>query len=240
MTQFIWPSGVLPGGVIQTRDLAAERTPWIELGWPGLEPKRPCLDVFIFDSSGSVIAPQGTDPVGNRFEEAKRALKLVADWTFTDRSKVAVLHFDHPQGASEMVALSDRRLVRRLEHSLRNPGGPGSSNLRPSLAELERLASMHPDHDVRGLIFSDFELLDDNVSEVFSRLLAFPGHIHAVVLGGQVPPDLVDAQNVTVTPLSPDDPPGAFAAAIHRSLTATRRGRRYSVRHETTGKQVLL
>ncbi|WP_375384004.1 vWA domain-containing protein [uncultured Microbacterium sp.] len=239
MTLFIQPSGVLPGGVIQTRDFPAHREPWVELGWPGLEPKRPCLDVFIFDSSGSVIAPQGTDPVGNRFAEAARAIRLTANWSFTDRSKVAVLHFDDPVGASGVVALNDRHLMRRLERSLQNPRGSGISDLRPSLLAMERLAAAHSDHDVRATIFSDFELTDDNVSELFSQLLAFPGLVHAVILGGQVPPDLIDAENVTITPLNPDDPPGAFAAAIHRSLTATRRGRRHSVLHGSTGNEVL-
>jgi hypothetical protein len=63
--------------------------------------------------------------------------------------------------------------------------------------------------------------------------------VHAVVLGGVTPPDLEAADAVTVTQLSPGDPPGAFAAAIHRSLTATRRASRYSVLHTPTGTQVL-
>jgi hypothetical protein len=239
MTPYIHPTGVLPGGVLPVRDFPAEREPWIELGWPGLEPKLPCLDIFIFDDSGSVIAPQGKDPVGNRFKEAEKAIGLVADWTMTSRSKVAVLHFDHPHGTSGVVPLNDRHLTQKLSPALSNPGGAGTSDLLPSLIELERLAAAHPDHDVRATIFSDFELTDTDPSEVFSRLLRLPGQVHAVVLGGRVPPDLVDAPNVTVTPLSPEDPPGAFAAAIHRTMTATRRGRRYSVLHGKAGKEVL-
>lgn len=239
MTPLIRPSGVLPGGVLPVRDFPAEREPWIELGWPGLEPKRPCLDILVFDDSGSVIAPQGNDPVGNRFKEAAKAIGLVADWTLTNRSKVAVLHFDHPHGASGVVSLTDRHLMRRLGPSLRNPGGPGTSDLLPSLLEIERLAEAHSGHDVRATIFSDFELTDTDPSGVVSRLLAFPGQVHAVVLGGGAPPDLVNAPNITVTALSPENPPGAFAAAIHRSLTETRRGRRFSVLHGAAGKEVL-
>ncbi len=239
MTPYIHPSGVLFGGVLPVRDFPDEREPWIELGWPGLEPKLPCLDILVFDDSGSVVAPQGNDPVGNRFREAAKAIGLVADWTMTSRSKVAVLHFDHPHGASGLVSLNDRHLERRLAPSLKNPSGPGTSDLLPSLVELERLAKAHPDHDVRTTIFSDFELTDTDPSAVLSRVVRVPGRVHAVVLGGVVPPDLVDAPNVTVTPLSPEDPPGAFAAAIHRSLTASRRGRRYSVLHGPAGKAVL-
>jgi len=240
VTRYIQRSGVLPGGVIPVRDFPVERQPWIELGWPGIEHKRPCLVVVDFDDSGSVIAPQGNDPIGNRFEEARRAIRLVADWTYSGRSKVAVLHFDHPMGASGVVALNDRRLQSRLDPSLRTPRGFGTSNLLSSLIEMERIAATHPDHDIIGTIVSDFELTDTDPSEVFSRLRAFPGRIHAVVLGGHVPPDLENAENITTTPLSPGDPPGAFAAALHRSLTATRRAARQSLLHGPNGKQVLL
>lgn len=239
MNPHVVSSGVLRGGVLPLRAEKTVRDPFVELGWPGLEPKDPCLDVFIFDSSGSVVAPLGNDPVGNRFEEASKAIALVAQWSFTDRSKVAILHFDHPAGASNVVPLNDRLLKRKLSPYLGNPGGMGTSDLLPSLVELERLAAEHPDHDVRATIFSDFELTDARPEEVFARLGAFPGSIHAVVLGGQVPPDLVQ-DNITVTPLSPSDAPGTFAAALLRSMTATRRAARYSVLHAPHGgKQVL-
>lgn len=233
MTPYIQPSRLLPGGVIAVRDFPRHRAPSIELGWPGLEPKRPCLVIVTFDDSGSVAAPHGTDPVGNRFVEAKKAIQLVADWTYTTRSKIAVLHFDHPHGASGVRVLNDEHVVRRLEPALRSPNGVGSSNLLPSLDEMERLAAAHPDHDIIATIVSDFELTDDDPAEVFSRLRAFPGHIHAVVLGGSTPPDLMDTGTITVTPLSAGDPPGAFAAALHRSLTATRRAARHSVLHDS-------
>jgi hypothetical protein len=104
---------------------------------------------------------------------------------------------------------------------------------------MEQLAAAHPGHDLVGVIVSDFELSDFDPSEVFTRLRAFPGRIHAVVLGGNVPPDLVAADNITVTPLSAGDAPGAFAAALHRSLTATRVAARHSLLHGAHGKQVL-
>lgn len=239
MTPHIASSHVLPGGVLQLTTERTVREPYVELGWPGLEPKRPCLDVFCFDSSGSVIAPLGNDPVGNRFGEATRAIRLVAQWTYSSRSKVAVIHFDHPSGASGVVALNDRQLLRKLGPSLGNPGGSGTSDLLPSLIEIEQLASAHPDHDVRATIFSDFELTDGHPSEVFTRLAEFPGTVHAVVLGGNVPPDLIHADTITVTTLTPSDAPGTFAAALLRSLTATRRSARYSVLHTPHGNQVL-
>lgn len=239
MTPYIQPSGLLPGGVLPLRTERTIREPYVELGWPGLDPKRPCLDILIFDDSGSIMAPHGADPVGNRFEEARRAIKLVASWATSDRSKIAILHFDHPHGSSGVVALNDRQLGKKLDASLQSPGGIGISDLGPSQAEAERLAAAHPDHDLRLTQFTDYELSDVDPAAMLSRVTSFPGHVHAVVLGGVTPPDLEAADNVTVTPLSPGDPPGAFAAAIHRSLTSTRRASRYSVLHTPHGKHVL-
>lgn len=240
MTPYLQPSWILPGGIIAVRDYPAVQEPYVELGFPGLDPAEPCLDIYSFDSSGSVTAPQGNDPVGNRFVEATRAIKLVASWSHSSRSKIALLHFDHPRGASGVHPLNDKQLMHRLKPSLRVPPlSVGTSDLEPSLSAAERLAAAHPDHNVRFTVFSDFELTDVDPSGVISRLVAFPGRVHAVVLGGSPPLDLV-ADTITITPITPQDAPGTFAAAIHRSLTATRRGRRYSVLHTPRGgKQVL-
>lgn len=240
MTPYIQPSRVLPGGILAVRDFPMERAPWIELGWPGLDPKLPCLDIFLFDDSGSVTSPQGNDPVGGRFREAAKAIQLVADWTISSRSKIAVLHFDHPAGSSGVHALNEKHLLRRLKPSLGIPtGGFGTSDLGPSLDAAEQLAHQHPDSDRRLTVFSDFELTDQNPTEVFSRLVSFPGHVHAVALGGNPPLDLHDESNIGITPISAQDPPGSFAAALHRSLTATRRASRYSVLHGSGRKELL-
>lgn len=209
-----------------------EKEPWVELGWPGIDPVRPSLDILGFDHSGSVTAVGGTDPIGNRFREAGRAIKVVQAWTMTRRTKVAVVHFDQPSlGDSGVVTLSSPGALIRLHASLRVPlGAAGTSDLSPSLTTAEKLVAAHPDHDVRLTVLSDFALTDADPSDVFERLTGFLGHVHAVVLGAQPPGDLY-GENVTITRLQHGDPPGALAAAIHRSLTATRRGRRLSLIH---------
>lgn len=239
MTPHLHPAGILPGSILPLRAERFERTPWIELGWPGLDPRRPCLDILIFDDSGSIMAPHGADPVGNRYGEAKQAIKLVASWATSNRSKIAILHFDHPHGASGVVTLNNRHLGSKLASSLRPAGGRGTSDLDPSLSEALRLADAHPDHDMRLTAFSDFELTDPDPATALSKLAGFPGQVHAVVLGGEAPLDLNTAHTITVTPLGVGDPPGTFAAAIHRSLTATRRAARYSVLHTPHGREVL-
>lgn len=234
MTPSLQPPHLRPGGLLPTpfRARTREKEPWVELGWPGFDPVRPSLDILDFDDSGSVITPGGTDPIGNRFREARKALSVVQTWTFTSRSKAAVLHFDQPcSGTSGVMSLNNWRIDEALDRSLRVPrDGAGTSDLLPSLAEAERLAAGHPDHDVRFTILSDFQLADDDPADVLARLVAFPGEVHAVILNADAPPDLV-GPNISITRLAHGDPPGALAAAIHRSLTATRRGRRVSLLH---------
>lgn len=223
------PTGLLP---VPVTVYGRESEPWIELGWPGLDPVQPSLDILAFDHSGSVTAPGGTDPIGNRFREARHAIRIVQAWSHSRRPKVAVLHFDQPStGDSGVFALTDRTAAMKLGASLRvPPGTAGTSDLGPCLAVAERLAAQYSGHTVRLTILSDFQITDDDPDAVFARLASFPGQVHAVLLNAEAPPDLV-GENITLTQVGYDDPPGALAAAIHRSLTATRRGRRLSVRH---------
>jgi hypothetical protein len=223
------PGGLAPVAVIRTEE---GKEYWVDLGWPGLDPARPSIDIFDLDHSGSVTSIGGTDPIGNRFREAGRAIDGVAAWCVTKRSKGVVIHFDQPsRGNTPVLTLNDPGSVRRLKHALRVPDGArGTSDLSPSLATAEEIATAYPDHDIRLTILSDFELTDTDPSDVFARLGAFPGEVHAVVLNAEPPVDL-RGENITITRLKYSDPPGALAAAIHRSLTATRRGRRLSPKH---------
>lgn len=211
---------------------------FLELGWPGIDPIRPCIDALNFDHSGSVVAVGGNDPIGNRFREAEQAIKVVRAWTPTKRAKVAVIHFDQPSTCdSGVITLSSRAALNRLNGALLVPrDAAGSSALSPSLAQAEDLITIYPDHDVRLTIMSDFELTDTDPLAVFERLAAFPGKVHAVVLNAEPPAALV-GDNITVTRIKYGDPPGALAAAIHQSLTDTRRGRRLSRLHVNRGER---
>jgi len=196
--------------------------------YPGLDPRRPSLDLAVFDNSASITA--SNDPVGNRFEEVRRAVKIVAAQCQSSASKVAVIHFDQPsRGDSGIVALNSPFATTRLGFALQVPNGAnGSSEMGDSLAKAERLASRYPDHDVRLTILSDFQLMDD--ASIFDRLRSFPGQVHAVVLEADPPLELY-GDNITLTKVLARDPVGAVAAALHRSLTATRPGRRLSAVH---------
>lgn len=235
MTPRIQPPRLQPAGLLPVPVTVYGRErgePWFELGFPGLDPVRPSLDILCFDHSGSVVAPGGTDPIGRRFLEAKQAIRIVQAWTYTSRPKVAVIHFDQPSaGNSGAVPLNSTHAGRQLAAALKVPiDAAGSSNLAPSLTVAEELAKAHPDHDVRFTILSDFQITDLDPENVFKRLADFPGQVHAVLLNAPAPPDLA-GENITITEIAHGDAPGALSAAIHRSLTATRRGRRLSVLH---------
>lgn len=59
------------------------------------------------------------------------------------------------------------------------------------------LAEAHPNHQVTLVVFSDFRLFAPEPLRVLAELAAFPGQVHAVVLG-DTSVDLADG-NVTVT-----------------------------------------
>ncbi len=224
MTKHIHPSG-LQQTVMQGHAYdRARREAEFRLGWPGFDSLRPSLDILSFDHSGSVTAPGGTDPIGNRFREAAQAIDSVRKWTTTNRPKVAVIHFDQPSGGnSGIVRLRSRGSMRRINESLSQPpDAVGTSDLAPSLTEAEKLAAQCVDHDVRLTIFSDFALTDHNTDAVYERLAMFPGRVHAVVLNIEPPPQL-RAPRTSVTRVNHQDTPGALAEALRQSLIVNRR-----------------
>lgn len=194
------------------------------LGDAGRCSGHPTLVITVFDNSGSVTSPAGSDPVSNRYEEARQAFRAVARRCRCGRCLGAVLHFDLV-GAVPPTPLT-RRLMSRLETGLRVPaGGAGCSLLGPSLAQAYEIAQQHPEHQTTLVVLSDFELFDPKPTQLLSSLASFPGDVHAVVLGGRER-DGADDPRIQVTPIRRDDPPGALARTVFASLTAHRPGRR--------------
>lgn len=193
------------------------------LGSPGWPSKEPTLFMAIFDNSGSVVAPTGTDPLSNRFEEVAHAFSVVAR-RGARHELGAVVHFDTPSsGEVGPVPITKYGMV-KLRRGLRPPpDGRGSSALLPSVRRAIELAEAYPEHKVTLVVLSDFQLLDPVPAQALAELAAFPGDVHAVVLGGRLP-DGVLADRITVTPVRTDDPPGAVARALFASLTTHRRG----------------
>lgn len=231
-------SAILHHSALQPARLRADARPpgrregsRIRLGWPGLDPTTPCLDILIFDDSWSLAAPNGNDPVGNRYAEATIAVTTLARWMRTGRQKIAILHFDHPR----VPVVGPRRLDRRNDlqgilAALSTPdGGIGSSELTPAMMAANRLAEQHPDHTTRCTVFSDFELTDRSAAQPYDELCRFPGRVHAVALNADPPDALTGIPNVTVTQVGSDDPPGMLAAALMHSLATGRRGARNPV-----------
>jgi hypothetical protein len=205
-----------------------------DLGDPGRPPEYPTLLIVIADDSGSVIAPAGTDPLSNRYEEARRAFKVVARHGRTHELG-AVIHFDTPTSSDVLAAELTRRGLRQLTTGLRvPPDAAGASVLGPSLHEAVRLARAYPEHRTSLLVLSDFQLFDPDLGAVLAELAAFPGDIHAVVLGALLPEGLLD-QRVHITQIGYDDQPGAVARAVFVSLTIHRPARRLQVAQGPAG-----
>jgi hypothetical protein len=220
------PARLLPGHLLGR---AAPTTttppePIYTLGRIGQPSTVPTLVIADFDNSGSVTSPSGTDPLSNRFAEVDRAFFTVAK-KGARHELGAVLHFDTPSsGEVEPVPIT-RSGMAQLRRGLSVPSdGAGSSWLGPSLRRAEQLASAHPGHDVTLVVLSDFYLLDADRPAVMAELAAFPGTVHAVVLGGHKVTDM--PAQVSVTNIGRDDPPGAVAKALFASLTRHRPGSR--------------
>jgi hypothetical protein len=194
------------------------------LGDPGRPATVPTLLIADFDNSGSVISPKGTDPLSNRFTEVAHAFAVVAR-KGSNNELGMVLHFDTTGSDVGPVPIT-RRGLRVLRKGLHvPPDGRGSSELAPSLHRAVEIAEAHPDHHATLVVLSDFQLLDADPVQALSDLSAFPGQVHAVVLGVRVPAAVLD-ERITVTHVGRNDPPGAVARALFASLTTHRPGSR--------------
>jgi len=227
----VTPRRLLPGALLPSRLLSTVhatsggpiRSPEADyaLDDPGWPAEVPTLLIAIFDDSGSVISPSGTDPLANRFAEVRHAFSVVAR-RGSRHELGAVLHFDTPsRGEVGPVSLTRRGLL-VLRWGLRVPAdSAGSSELAPSLHRAIEIAGGHPEHKATLVVLSDFELLDPEPDRVLAKLTAFPGQVHAVVLGSRLPVGVLD-ERITVTRIRQHDPPGAVARAVLASLTTYR------------------
>jgi hypothetical protein len=226
--QRLLPCSLLPGRLLgDALPNTAPRPagPGYTLGQPGRPAKVRTLLVAIFDNSGSVTWPAGTDPLSNRFAEVDRAFSLVAR-RGAQHELGAVLHFDTPSSGEVGPLPITRSGMKRLRQGLRiPPDGAGSSRLGPSLHRAAEIAQAHPDHEVTLVVLSDFQLFDTDPSTVLAMLAAFPGTVHAVVLGS-LKDAAIPTGSVTVTCVRQGDTPGAVAKAVFASLTRHRPGSR--------------
>jgi len=197
------------------------------LGNPGRPSPVPTLLIALFDNSGSVTSPGGTDPLSNRYAEVTKAFAVVAR-KGSPRELGAIIHFDTPSsGEAGPVPITRTGFV-KLRTGLRPPpDGAGSSELGPSLRRAVEIAKAHSDHEATLIVLSDLQLFDPEPAEVLSDLAAFPGEVHAVVLGRQLPAGVLD-ERITVTPIDQDSRPGAVARALFSSLVTHRPGSQVS------------
>lgn len=193
------------------------------LGDPGRPAQVSTLLVVISDDSNSVAGVGGSDPLSNRYEEMVAAFSLVAR-RGSSHEMGAVLHFDSPAPNDVPLLPIRRRTLPQLRRGLSLvPGATGSSELGPALRRAVSLAEAHPRHESTLVVLSDFLLLDSDPARAFADLAAFPGSVHAVVLGDFVRADFFD-NKVIVTRIRPGDLPGTVARALFASLVTHRPG----------------
>jgi hypothetical protein len=214
-------SSQLLGGIAVPSNWSEPPTVGYDLGDPGRPSEVPTLLITDFDNSGSVICHGGTDPLSNRFAEATRAFSVVAR-KGSRHELGAVVHFDTPTSGDVGPVPLTRLGLLTLRRGLRvPPDGAGSSELTPSLRRAVEIAETRPGYAATLVVLSDFQLLDREPSQVLSDLAAFPGDVHAVVLGGYLPAGVLD-DRIIVTRVQREDPPGAVARAVFASLMTHR------------------
>jgi len=197
--------------------------------------KAPRAFCFIADDSPSVTDGTGTDPLANRYREARAAFRALARACTCGRCMGAVLHFDLV-GGTGVIPVRDSPpgfrhwrgiLSPQLDTALAMPiDAMGTSKLGRSLDKALVLLAGHPDHRKVLIVASDFELFDDDPAEVISRLDGFAhnqGSVHAVVLGRPVP-DGVLAPPIQTQVIRRGSAPGSLARAIARGLAEHRPG----------------
>lgn len=194
----------------------------VQLGSPGRCPDRPGLFLAVSDDSGSVCG--GNDPLGHRYDEIAYALRKVSARCTCHRELVSIIHFDVPTDADVPATILDRRNLGAVLDGLRVPSNAASSNLGPALDAAYRVAAQHPEHQATLLAATDFELFDPDIEAVLSRLIRFPGKVHALVLNNEPPPILTGHSHITVSRVDPHSTIGAIAANVFATVTANRRG----------------
>lgn len=224
------PGSVLPSGLLAVQAStvpATEADPAYTLGSPGRPSPVPTLLIALFDNSGSVTSPGGTDPLSNRYAEVTRAFQTVAR-KGSRQELGAIIHFDTPSSGEVEPAPITRTGMLRLRSGLhRPPDGAGTSELGPSLHRALEIAEEHPGHEITLVVLSDFQLFDPEPGQVLSDLATFPGSVHAVVLGGRLPAGVLD-ERIAVTHINRGSRPGAVARALFSSLVMHRPGSRVS------------
>jgi len=222
-------TSILPARYAAT-NLQGERAPAqlrpLTLGDPGRCPTQSTLLIALFDDSASMTEPYGNDPLSNRYAEARRAFRHVSRHCTCRRCMGAVLHFDLV-GTVAPVPIHRWRVGRVLSGLHQPPGAAGTSEMKHSLDLAIRLASEHRSQVSTLVALTDFELLDPDPGAVLDRLASFPGNVHAVVLGRELPAGLLH-DRIRVSTVQPWDPPGAVAQAIFQSLAGARPGAQLS------------
>jgi hypothetical protein len=195
----------------------------VTLGHPGACGDHPTLVTVIADDSLSVTSIAGADPVSNRYEEARLAFRAVARQCRCGQCFGAVVHFDLVGGVKPTRLR--KRGVAAIEPALRLPlCAAGTSLLEPSLDAAMDIAAEFPEHQRTLVVCSDFAMADPDPVVVIDKLAAYPGDVHALVLGARgAEIGTIDAR-IRVTPVSPNDPPGALARAVFASLITHRKG----------------
>lgn len=170
------------GTILLARQATAE-TP-LDLGGPLPCGSGPRLVVTVLDVSSSVIDPQGADPKGRSFDEARAVAEHLAKHPCHPDDRFGAVIFADQPVALEPTLLTSASIV---QAALRRPPASelgGGTNLLAAIDTAKAMAARFPGHDRTVVVLSDMQ--QDQPADVLGAALdRLGGHaaVHLVALG---------------------------------------------------------
>jgi len=168
---------------------------------------------IIDDRSSSTYA---NDPRHRREPELRQVVEWIDNADCHAADAVSVQNFDAVLPPLNRVALNDEGALEVVQEALPDRAPESSSTLTPSARRALAWAANQPEAHNMLLIATDGELSD--FEEAFPVLGRYPGSVHVLALGGDLPPEWEHAPNHHVVALRDQARFGDIARAITEEI----------------------
>lgn len=175
---------------------------------------------IIDDRSSSTYA---NDPRHRREPELRQVVEWMDNADCHAADAVSVQNFDEVLPPVSRVALNDEAALEVVQQALPDRTSESSSTLTPSARRAVAWASDQPEAHNMLLVATDGELSD--FEEAFAALESYPGSVHVLALGGDLPPEWEHAPNHNVVALRDRARFGDIARAITEEIRVASRNR---------------
>lgn len=193
--------------------------------WPAPYPQVPLAPLVCTDSAAPLVvdiiddrsfSTYSNDPRHRREPELRQVIEWFDQGNCHAADAVSAQSFDDVLAPVPRTTLHDRASVRRVLGAIPDRAPESSSTLGPTTRRAVSWASQQPAATNMLLIATDGELND--FGDAFAALAQYPGQVHVVALGGDLPPEWEDAPSHHVTVLRREARFGDIAQAIAKEI----------------------